>query len=120
MKHVILDGYEEAVKRFVLALSNDADDSVLEIGGRAVARVVRIRKDATDAWTDAKNERRCDLVDQKIRGTLSAGEALELESLQTEMLRHRAKVAPLPLEYARQLHQALLNRAASGEPAGAE
>ena len=92
---MILDGYEEAIKTFVMALSNDSDDSVLEIGGLAVAKVVPMRKAVdglavhAEEWTDAKNERRCDLVDKKIDGSLSPEEAVELEALQAEMLRHR-------------------------------
>ena len=37
--------------------------------------------------------------------------ARELAGLQQEMLRYRDRVAPLPIEYARKLHQELLNRA---------
>jgi hypothetical protein len=45
---------------------------------------------------------------------LTADEAMELARLQDEMLRHRQRVAPPPLEDARRLHQELLNRAAGG------
>jgi hypothetical protein len=66
---------------------------------------------AADDWTDAKNDRRCELVDRQIGGTLTPDEAAELADLQQQMLRHRDRVAPLPLEYARKLHQELLKRA---------
>lgn len=45
---------------------------------------------------EAKNNRRCDLIDKEIAGTLSSDEQVELEQLQTEMLAYRHKVAPLP------------------------
>jgi hypothetical protein len=59
-------------------------------------------------WTNEKNARRCALIDRKIAETLTDEEAIELADLQEEMLRHRRKVAPLPLEDLRQLHQELL------------
>ena len=48
------------------------------------------------AWHDAKNIRRCNLIDKEINGTLSVEEERELEQLQEEMLAYRRKVAPLP------------------------
>lgn len=59
-------------------------------------------------WTDEKNARRCELIDRKIEGSLGSKEKVELEYLQEEMLRHRRKVAPLPLADLRELHQELL------------
>jgi hypothetical protein len=63
-----------------------------------------------EAWTEVKNQRRCDLVDRKYAGGLSPTEAVELAQLQEELLRHQQRVAPLPLEDARRLHQELLSR----------
>ena len=57
--------------------------------------------------------RRCDLIDRKDARGLSPSEAVELAQLQEEMLRHRQRVAPLPLEDARRLHQELLTKAAA-------
>src|SRR5262249_33820014 len=71
-----------------------------------------------EPWTEAKNQRRCDLIDRKHAGSLTPPEAAELAQLQEQMLRHRQRVAPLPLEDARRLHQELLNKAASQPPAG--
>ncbi|MGH8646842.1 MAG: hypothetical protein ACREX4_21235 [Gammaproteobacteria bacterium] len=62
-------------------------------------------------WTDKKNQRRCELVDKEIEGTLSPAEQVELEKLQTEMLAYRRNVVPLPLDKLRELHQALLREA---------
>jgi hypothetical protein len=112
--HIALDKEDESVKRFVLSLPVDANGSVLELDGRAVACVVPIVDEsvaANGAWSEAKNARRCALIDKEIDGGLSAGEAVELHLLQREMLAHRHKVAPLPLAEARQLHQELLAKA---------
>lgn len=119
MKHLSLDSQDDAVKQFILALSADPDGSVLELEGRAVLQVVPVKTQLNGAggdWTEAKNARRCDLIDREIEGLLTADEAAELAHLQQEMLRHRRRVAPLPLEGARRLHQQLLEqaRAASG------
>jgi hypothetical protein len=114
VNHVALDNEDEAVKRFVLSLPLAGSGSVLELEGRAVACLVPIDEepvDANGAWSEAKNTRRCALIDKEIDGRLSAGEAVELHRLQREMLAHRHKVAPLPLAEARQLHQELLAKA---------
>jgi hypothetical protein len=114
--HINLDTQEDAVKKFFLALPNDPQGSVLELNGRAFARVLPVG-DADedtqddDEWTEAKNERRCVLIDKEIDGTLTAEEAAELQQLQRAMLRYRRRVAPLPLEDARRLHQELLAKA---------
>ncbi len=69
------------------------------------------RPDKLD-WNDAKNDRRCDLIDKEIEGTLLPTETCELAELQRQMLAYRRKVAPLPLKEAQELHQQLLRRAA--------
>ena len=117
MNHVKLDAQDELVKRFVLGLTAARGGSVLELNGKAVACVVpppksRSGDSTADEWTQEKNNRRCDLIDREIEGTLTPGEALELQELQDEMLRYRKRVAPLPLEDARKLHQELLGLAA--------
>ncbi len=56
-------------------------------------------------WTEAKNNRRCDLIDKEIEETLSVEGRIELEQLQAEMLAYRRKVAPLPLKALRTLHR---------------
>ena len=122
MTHVNVDGAEESVRRFVLALAHDPAGSVLEMNGRPVAWVVPAGPtlaDGGEPWTEAKNQRRCDLIDRKYAGGLNPAEAVELARLQDEMLRHRQRVAPLPLEDARRLHQELLSRATSQPPADA-
>ena len=68
---------------------------------------------ARPAWTADQNQRRCDLVDKEIDGTLSPAEEDELAQLQADMLAYRRHVAPLPLDDLRQLHQQLLRQASA-------
>lgn len=116
MKHVRLDGQPEVVRQFVRTLSIPPDGAVLELEGEPVACVLPPPRPTNGAetqeeWTDARNERRCDLIDRKYAGKLTPQEAVELAGLQEEMLRYRQRVAPLPLEAARRLHQELLAKA---------
>src|SRR5437763_11719162 len=97
----------EADKHFYLAVAVDPDGSVLELNGRPVAWVVPaapLAANGEEAWTEAKNQRRCDLIDRKYAGGLTPPEAVELTQLQEQMLRYRQRVTPLPLEDARRLH----------------
>ena len=67
-------------------------------------------------WTEAKNERRCDLVDRDIDGLLTPAEAVELLLLQQAMLKYRNKVTSLPIAAVRQLHDELLAKADRAHP----
>ena len=114
VNHIALDKEDEAIKRFVLSLPVGANGAVLELDGRAVACVVPVvdeRLEEHSAWSEAKNTRRCALIDKEIDNTMSAGEAVELHWLQREMLAHRREVAPLPLAEARKLRLELLAKA---------
>ncbi len=115
VKHINLDGQDEAIKNFFLTLAVDPEGSVVELNGRPVAHLVPVppagQGNGSGKWTEEKNARRCALIDKEIDGKLSAGEARELAELQAEMLRHRHRVAPLPLDDARRLHQELLAKA---------
>ena len=121
MKHIRLDGQPEAVRQFVLSLSVPAEGAVLELSGKPVACLMPLptATNGTPAnpgdWTEAKNARRCELIDRKYAGTLTPQEVIELAQLQDEMLRYRQRVAPLPLEDARRLHQQLLARASAAD-----
>lgn len=122
MKHIRLDGQPKVVRQFVLGLSVPPEGAVLELSGQAVACVMPPPKasngtpsDAED-WTEAKNARRCELIDRKYAGVLTPQEGIELAGLQDEMLRYRQRVAPLPLEDARRLHQELLAKARAAQP----
>jgi hypothetical protein len=118
MTHVNLDTQPEVVRQFVLALSASPDGVVLESAGRPVACVVPAPKPTNGEspeegeWTEQKNQRRCELIDRKYDHGLSPSEEAELALLQNAMYRHIDKVAPLPLDAARRLHQDLLQKAA--------
>jgi hypothetical protein len=117
MTHINLDSIDESVRKFVLGMALDPAGSVLEFNGKPVAWVVpaTAATNGEEEWTEAKNQRRCDLIDRKYAGGLSLAEAVELAQLQDAMLRYRQRVAPLPLEEARRLHQELLNKASQAE-----
>lgn len=53
MKHIPLDTEDEHVQQFVLSLELDQDGSVLELRGKPVARVLPIRRTATE-YDEAK------------------------------------------------------------------
>ena len=117
MKRIDLTRQEEAIKQFFLALPADPEGSVVELNGKAVARITPVNaapaekcKDGT-AWNDLKNARRCELVDREIEGTLLPDEAAELAKLQQQMLAERRRLAPVPLNDLRRLHQELLAKA---------
>ena len=115
MTHVTLDHQHESVKQFVLSLSRDRHGSVVELAGREVLRAFPPETDAEAPdreWTETTNDRRCELIDRKIDGSLSPDEARELEDLQDRMLRYRHRAAPLPLAHARDLLESLERKAA--------
>lgn len=58
-------------------------------------------------WTEADNARRCKLIALKSTTGLTRDEDLELEDLQWQMIWHRRRAAPLPLEDVRELHSEL-------------
>jgi hypothetical protein len=62
---------------------------------------------ANGDWTAAKNARRFALIDREIAGTITADEAQELARLSQEIDDFLRRVAPLPLEEARELHEQL-------------
>jgi hypothetical protein len=117
VKHINLDAQGEAVKQFFLSLPSDPEGSVVELNGQAVARVMPLNgerhgsQEATGPWTEAKNARRCALIDREIDALLTPEEVAELHVLQQQMLRERRKLAPVPLEDLRHLHQELLMKA---------
>src|SRR5438105_12788194 len=118
MNHVSLDSLPESVRQFVLSLASNRGETTLESNGEAVAYVVPAESrngSANENWTEAKNSRRCKLIEKKHRAGLSPQEAVELAHLQDEMLRFRRRIAPLPLEDARRLHQELLAKAAAAQ-----
>jgi hypothetical protein len=62
-----------------------------------------------------RNRRRCELIDRKYDHGLSLTEEAELALLQDAMYRALDRVAPLPLDETRRLHQELLQKAAHAQ-----
>ncbi len=126
MTHVDLDNQPEPIREFLLALAVPPGGVSLELGGRPVAYLVPAPPAANgpareeEPWTEARNQRRCDLIDRKYDHGLTPAEEAELAVLQDAMHRHLDRVAPLSLAAARELHQQLLEKAAkvhaSSEP----
>ena len=61
-------------------------------------------------WSDELNERRIELIDKDIQGNITTEERVELAELQRKAVTYRDRVAPLPIEGARRLHQKLLEK----------
>ncbi|HET6879330.1 MAG TPA: hypothetical protein VFI31_04215 [Pirellulales bacterium] len=117
MKRIDLKSHEEVIQQFFLALPPDPEGSVVELNGKAVARITPLNAVAAEkcedgtAWSDLKNARRCELVDREIEGTLLPHEVVELALLQQQMLTERRRLAPVALNDLRRLHQELLAKA---------
>ncbi len=108
---------EELPKAFRDALAlcvTEREGTALEMDGKVVAYIIpkyELTK-ADEPWSDAKNDRRCDLIDKKHDGRgLTLEEIRELHQLQSELSYHVRKVAPLPIEQTRKLHQQLVMEA---------
>jgi hypothetical protein len=105
MKRVNLDAQPEVVRQFVLTLSALGDAAILESAGRPW-RVSFLRRSPG-----------CELIDRKYDDGLSPDEEAELALLQDAMYRTIDKLAPLPLDAARSLHQELLQKLAQAPDA---
>jgi hypothetical protein len=119
MTHVSIDRQPEAVKQFFQSLALTPEGSVVEMNGRAMARMLPAEAMPGSAepteWTPELNHRRCDLVDKKFAGGLTAAEEMELAALTAGMRQFVDRVAPLPIEDVRRLHQELLEKAAASD-----
>ena len=106
------ENFSEALKGVLVAFTRaTSETSTLVSWFQALSHGTTSPEPSGREWTEEKNQRRCDLVDKEIDGTISAVEKVELDQLQAEMLAYRRKVAPLPLEGLRELHQELLRQA---------
>ena len=65
---------------------------------------------AESGWTEVKNARRFALIDKEIAGTLTSAESEELANLQLEVDDYLDRVAPLPLDAVRELHDRLVRQ----------
>jgi hypothetical protein len=106
------ENLSEALQGVLVAFTRaTSETSTLVSWLQAVHHGTTSRESSELEWTEEKNQRRCHLVDKEIDGTISVVEKAELDRLQAEMLAYRRKVAPLPLEDLRELHQELLRQA---------
>lgn len=103
MPELTLESLAEPVREFFRSLPTGNGDTLVIRDGRAVFRIQPGVDDPAGEWTDARNARRFELIDREIDGTISAAEAVELETLQTDFRRFRRRVAPLPLGETRRL-----------------
>lgn len=108
------DTLPETVCEFLAAVSGGA---VIERDGKLVGRYVPIVPTPADdgEWTPAKNERRAELIDRKFDRSITPEELAELEVLTEQMRRFIDRIAPLPLEPLRQMHQQLVEKAIAAE-----
>jgi hypothetical protein len=114
MTRLNLDTADEGVRWFILSAVLTEEGSVLELGGRTIALLVPASSSGPEEpRTEAKNRRRCELIDRKYAVGLAEAEALELARLQEQILRHQEQVAPWPVEEARRLYRELLDKLAS-------
>lgn len=123
MNHIRLDTLPKPIREFIRELRPGPEGLAFVDGGRPVAFLSAIPNPPKgrlrdSEWTEAKNHRRCHLIDREIDGTLTAAERIELECLQRELDHYVERVAPLPLEPLLKLHQQLLKKAARTRAAG--
>ncbi len=119
MTEIDVDVGDESVLRFVLSLPTDPNGSRLRVNGKALFRVIPVSPSdgtANGEWSDEQNARRFLLIDKEVSGTISAGEAIELEDLQDQLRRYRRQVAPLPLAETRRMLEELERKAAQAKP----
>lgn len=118
----ILETFDESGTDFQSALELFSRAAKRSPPTRARARGVRQtrgarapdRRSADPNWSEAKNARRCELIDRKIQNKLSAKESAELHDLQEAFRAYLDRVAPIPMEGARELHAELVRRRKKG------
>ncbi|MFO0810854.1 MAG: hypothetical protein U0746_19675 [Gemmataceae bacterium] len=117
MPLVNIDRQPDAVKRFFASLALTPEGSVVEMNGSPVARVLPAAAvpAAVGEWTPDLNRRRCELIDKKYDAGLTPAEEAELAALREGLRRFMDRVAPVPLDDMRRLHQQLLEKAAAAE-----
>ena len=108
----------ESVIQFLERLEPSTEAALYEMRGRRVYFVVRPTSERSEQtpWSSSRNDRRCDLIDKEIAGTITPEETIELIELQDQMRRFVDHVAPLPMAAVRQLHAELLEKASGQTP----
>lgn len=92
----------ERHETFVLLSSSDFDK----------VKPLLSRTAINGSWTDQKNNRRVELIDKRIVGSIAPDELLELAELQLQEQAegHFDSIAPPPMQGVQELHHELLRR----------
>ena len=85
----------------------DTGATEAEVAALLQSALNRLLVPTHEPWSDVKNERRVNLIDRSIQGTLSSDEAFELDQLTAEMRRHCETEEAMPTRGARKLHEYL-------------
>lgn len=96
----------------VFVVDSDRHETFVLLSDTDFARVSPLlgHGNANDNWTDEKNDRRCDLIDKQIQGSIELEERAELEFLQRQFQENQEKKWPLPIAKAKELHAELLEK----------
>jgi hypothetical protein len=104
------------LERRLSAKATQTGQGVVDIIQTAVVQFMEedtdVPSNGSDTWSDAKDARRCDLIDRDIAGTISESERAELMRLEAQANEYFDQIAPPPIKGMQRLHQQLLlNRA---------
>ena len=75
--------------------------------------LVRSQPPIDQSWTDARDRRRCALIDRSLHQELTAADNRELADLQRQAEAYFDEVAPPPIDGALRLHAQLMKLAGS-------
>ena len=116
---VDLETQDRRVREFFESMSCGSAGATIKLNGSRTFLLVEkdsAKSDVGGEWTTEKNNRRSDLIDRKVEGTITDPESIELAQLQYEMGRWLDRVAPRPLKEARELHAELVKVALLAQP----
>jgi PAS domain S-box-containing protein len=99
---------ESGGQDFILSVAEERHRHAEHAIEAPAGKVTRDRR-ADPEWSEAKNARRCELIDRKIQNTISTREATELDELQEALRAYLDRVAPLPMEGPKKLHAELVH-----------
>ncbi|MBB3208933.1 hypothetical protein FHS27_004767 [Rhodopirellula rubra] len=101
------------IQHCLSARANETGQDVVHLIQLAVTRFVseEVGANGDDSqWTQDKDDRRCELIDREIAGTISVPERAELAGLQRMAEKHFDEIASPPMEEALKLHKRLLSQ----------
>ena len=90
---LVRSGGQDFILSVAEKLHSQAEATIQAPGGRATRS-----RSGDPEWSEAKNARRCELIDRKIQNTISMREAAELDELQESLRAYLDRVAPFPME----------------------